>query len=211
MAFTIASQKVVSCQFSFGAVSATAFPSKRAVVIPCNWDLGGLVLYICLPRDYFGTVYNMCNIDPKYNYFRELSNKYKEICEEYIISKVLPSLRGKKDDLLLRELLKRWSDYKVMTGRLSFIFNYLNQYVRSLMHTSLEEINFLSFNHGVYEKMTEEILNAIFSMIDRKLAGEMIDPTFVINTLDFYIKFCQCTEKDKAQVISVKLSSYCIM
>ncbi|KAI5448499.1 hypothetical protein KIW84_015781 [Lathyrus oleraceus] len=105
-------------------------------------------------------VYSMCN----YNHHRELSNKYREICEEYIMSKVLPSLREKKDDLLLRELLKRWSDYKV------------------------------------YETMNKEIMDAIFSVIDRKLAGEMIDQTFVINTLDFYINFYKCTKKDKAEV-----------
>ncbi|CAL5183155.1 unnamed protein product [Lathyrus oleraceus] len=141
-------------------------------------------------------VYSMCN----YNHHRELSNKYREICEEYIISKVLPSLREKKDDLLLRELLKRWSDYKVMTRHLSFIFNYLDRYIQRFMCSSLEEFNFSSFNHGVYETMNKEIMDAIFSVIDRKLAGEMIDQTFVINTLDFYINFYKCTKKDKAEV-----------
>jgi len=43
--------------------------------------------------------------------------------------------------------------------------------------------------------------------IDQKLAGDKIDPTFVINTLDFYIKFYKGTKMDKSMVISVKLSS----
>ncbi|WJX63737.1 hypothetical protein P8452_48592 [Trifolium repens] len=40
----------------------------------------------------------------------------------------------------------------------------------------------------VYEEMNQEIIHAIFAMIDRKLAGEKVEHTFVINTLDFYLK-----------------------
>ncbi|KAI5414629.1 hypothetical protein KIW84_040200, partial [Lathyrus oleraceus] len=43
------------------------------------------------------------------------------------------------------------------------------------------------------------IMDAIFSVIDRKLAGEMIDQTFLINTLDFYIKFYKCSTNDEAK------------
>ncbi|XP_050917868.1 putative cullin-like protein 2 isoform X1 [Lathyrus oleraceus] len=140
----------------------------------------------------YSTVYELCiqeYIIPR-DYARELYVKYRETCEEYIVSKVLPSLREKKDDILLRELLRRWSNYKVMTRRLSYIFEYLDQYIRRHGLTSLEEINFSSFNHG----------------IDQKLAGEKIDHTFVINTLDFYIKFYKCTKKDKAELCQQDLS-----
>jgi hypothetical protein len=43
--------------------------------------------------------------------------------------------------------------------------------------------------------------------MERKLTGEKIDPTFVVNTLDFYLKFYKWTEKDDAKVISLRLSS----
>ncbi|CAK8564360.1 unnamed protein product [Lathyrus sativus] len=153
-------------------------------------------------------VYELCiqeYIIPR-DYARELYDKYRETCDQYIVSKVLPSLQKKKDDILLRELLQRWSNYKVMTRRLSYIFDYLDQYIRRHGLASLEEISFSTFNHRVYEKMNKEIMDAIFSVIEQKLAGEKIDHTFVINTLDFYIKFYKCTKKDKAEKINLRSS-----
>jgi hypothetical protein len=46
--------------------------------------------------------------------------------------------------------------------------------------------------------------------IDRKLAGEKVEHTFVINALDFSLKFDECTRKNRTKVISVKFSSYWI-
>ncbi|XP_058778253.1 uncharacterized protein LOC131652154 [Vicia villosa] len=158
---------------------------------------------------YRKTVYELCNQEytvSRRDYSQELYDKYRETCEEYI-SKVLPSLREKNGDILLTELLRRWSNYKVMTGDLSYIFDYLNQYIWRHGLASLEEINFSSFNQGVYEKMNTEIMDAIFSVIEQKLAGEKIDHTFVISTLDFYIKFYKCTKKDKAEGEKMKRSS----
>ncbi|KAL5066271.1 hypothetical protein RYX36_028008 [Vicia faba] len=149
----------------------------------------------------YTTVYELCiqEYTVSRDYARELYDKYRETCEEYIISKVLPSLQEKKGDILLRELLRRWSNYKVMTNHLSYIFDYLDQYIRRHGLASLEEINFSSFNHGVYEKMNKEIMDAIFSMIEQKLAGEKIEHTFVVHTLDFYVEFYKSTKKDKTE------------
>lgn len=54
----------------------------------------------------YTTVYNMSTQRPPHDYGLALYDKSKETCE-YIVSKVLPSLGEKKDDLLLRELLRR--------------------------------------------------------------------------------------------------------
>ncbi|CAL5199506.1 unnamed protein product [Lathyrus oleraceus] len=152
----------------------------------------------------YTTMYEMCTQKPQprqsRNFARELYDKYRKTCEEYIISNVLPFLQEKKDDILLRELLKKWSNYKVMTGHLKCIFQYIDRSeIRRYTLHSLEKTNFLCFNHLVYEKMNKEIMDAIFSVIDRKLAGEMIDQTFLINTLDFYIKFYKCSTNDEAK------------
>ncbi len=40
---------------------------------------------------------------------------------------VLPSLRDHRDEFLLRELLKRWNNHKVMVRWLSRFFNYLDR------------------------------------------------------------------------------------
>jgi len=58
----------------------------------------------------------------------------------------LPSLQAKENEVLLRELLKRWSNYKIITLCLSRLFRSLETYdMRKSMDHSLEEIGFLSF------------------------------------------------------------------
>lgn len=160
----------------------------------------------------YTTVYNLCSPNAIPSYDRQLYNKYKETCEHYITSKVLPSLQVKEGEPLLRELLERWSNYKIMTKRLSSFFSPLDRYIEPKFGLpSLEETSFLSFYHLVYEGMNQEIMDAISSMIDRKLAGEKVDQTFVINTLDFSLKFDEyirkeCTRKNRTKEVKMDCS-----
>lgn len=41
---------------------------------------------------------------------------------------VLPSLREKHDEFMLRELVKRWANHKIMVRWLSRFFHYLDRY-----------------------------------------------------------------------------------
>ncbi|WJX63739.1 Cullin-1, variant 2 [Trifolium repens] len=145
----------------------------------------------------YTTVFNLCSPNSLPHYDHELYNFYKETCKDYIASKVLPSLQEKQDEPLLRVLLERWSTYKIMTKRLTGLFSRLNNlYPIKYVFPTLEEISFLSFYHLVYEEMNQEIIHAIFAMIDRKLAGEKVEVhTFVINTLEFYLKFDECKRR----------------
>ncbi|KAI9124805.1 hypothetical protein K1719_004132 [Acacia pycnantha] len=54
-----------------------------------------------------------------------------ETIEEYLNSTVLPSLRDEYHEFLLRELVKRWSNHKVMTRWLSHFFHYVDRYYTS--------------------------------------------------------------------------------
>ncbi|KAH9764293.1 hypothetical protein KPL70_001477 [Citrus sinensis] len=73
----------------------------------------------------YTTLYNIksqptcpVNEDPK-----QLYNKYKQVLEDYMPSKVLPSLREKHDEYdLLRELLKSWANHKFLVKWLSLVF-----------------------------------------------------------------------------------------
>uniref|UniRef100_A0A804QRM5 Cullin-1 n=1 Tax=Zea mays TaxID=4577 RepID=A0A804QRM5_MAIZE len=62
----------------------------------------------------YTTIYNMCTQKPPHDYSQQLYDKYRESFEEYITSMVLPSLREKHDEFMLRELVQRWSNHKVM-------------------------------------------------------------------------------------------------
>ncbi|WJX58445.1 Cullin-1 [Trifolium repens] len=150
----------------------------------------------------YTTVYNLCSPIAVPHYDHELYNLYKETCKDYIASKVLPSLQEKQDEPLLRALLEGWSTYKIMTKRLIGLFSPLDKFYWSKYKLpSLEETSFLSFYHLVYEEMNQEIIQAIFAMIDRKLAGEKVEHTFVIKTLDFYLKFDECKRRKNCTMV----------
>ena len=44
---------------------------------------------------FYRTVYKLCTQRPPHNYQREVYDKYRELMEQYITSKVLPALKKK--------------------------------------------------------------------------------------------------------------------
>ncbi|KAF5754109.1 putative cullin, ClpP/crotonase-like domain superfamily [Helianthus annuus] len=66
---------------------------------------------------------------------------------------VLPLLREKHDEFMLRELVKRWSNHKIMVRWLSRFFHYLDRYFinrRSL--PALNEVGLTCFRELVFEE-----------------------------------------------------------
>ncbi|XP_073226960.1 cullin-1-like isoform X4 [Cicer arietinum] len=79
------------------------------------------------------TIYNMCTQKPPHDYSQQLYDKYKESFEEYIRSTVLPSLREKHDEFMLRELVRRWANHKIM------VYKELNGKVRGAMISVIDQ------------------------------------------------------------------------
>ncbi|CAI8610615.1 unnamed protein product [Vicia faba] len=156
----------------------------------------------CLPNTHLSSednimiytdIYNMGFMHNSFVY-----DKYKEVIYDYIISTVLPSLEGKKDEVLLRELLRRWSNHKTMTNCLSKFFLHLElKYIPRTILPSLQETSFLSFYNLVYDRLHTQVMDAILAMIDRKLVGDAIDGTLVNNILVFYSEIGEKTRKEE--------------
>ncbi|XP_058731340.1 cullin-1-like [Vicia villosa] len=161
----------------------------------------------------YTTVYNICALKSYDDIYSELVyEKYKQVFPEYINSTVMPSLEGKKDQLLLRELLRRWSNHKTMTIRLSKFFIYLEKYyLPKLVVPSLQETGFLSFYHLVCERINQQVMDAILAMIDLKLVGETIDETLINNVLAVYLEIGENTNieepKEFAETMRMKVNA----
>ena len=69
----------------------------------------------------------MCTQKPPHDYSATLYERYREAFNEYITTTVLPALREKHDEYMLRELVKRWENHKLMVRWLSRFFNYLDR------------------------------------------------------------------------------------
>jgi len=79
--------------------------------------------------------------------YRALLNLLPIFC---FLMQVLPSLREKHDEFMLRELVKRWANHKVMVRWLSRFFHYLDRYFiarRSL--PPLNEVGLACFRNQV--------------------------------------------------------------
>ncbi|XP_006342782.1 cullin-1-like [Solanum tuberosum] len=137
----------------------------------------------------YSTIYNMCSHNPLHDYSQQLYDKYREAFEEYIITTVLPSLREKHDELMLRELVKRWLNHKVMVKWLSRFFQYLERYLivqRSL--PGLIEVGLTCFRDQVYQELNGKVGDVVISLIDQEREGEQIDRALLKNVLDIYVE-----------------------
>ncbi|XXG80659.1 hypothetical protein AAC387_Pa09g1475 [Persea americana] len=149
----------------------------------------------------YTTIYNMCTQKPPHDYSQQLYDKYKEAFEEYINSMVLPSLREKHDEFMLRELVRRWANHKVMVRWLSRFFHYLDRYFitrRSL--PALKEVGLMCFRDLVYREINGKVRDAVISLVDKEREGEQIDRALLKNVLDIFVEIgmgqMDCYETD---------------
>lgn len=137
----------------------------------------------------YTTIYNMCTQKPPHDYSQQLYEKYREAFEDYIGSTVLPSLREKHDEFMLRELVQRWANHKVMVRWLSRFFHYLDRYFiarRSL--PALNEVGLTCFRESVYEETKGKAKDAVIALIDQEREGEQIDRALLKNVLGIYVE-----------------------
>ncbi|XP_076950361.1 cullin-1-like [Bidens hawaiensis] len=137
----------------------------------------------------YTTIYNMCTQKPPHDYSEQLYGKYKGAFEEYSRSTVLPSLKEKHDEFMLRELVKRWANHKLMVRWLSRFFHYLDRYFisrRSL--PALHEVGLTCFRDSVYEETKIKARDAVIALIDQEREGEQIDRALLKNVLGIYVE-----------------------
>ncbi|KAL6971648.1 Cullin-1 [Sarracenia purpurea var. burkii] len=102
---------------------------------------------------------------------------------------------------MLRELVKRWSNHKVMVRWLSRFFHYLDRYFiarRSL--PALNEVGLTCFRDLVYQEVNAKKRDVVISLIDQEREGEQIDRALLKNVLDIFVKIgmgqMDCYEND---------------
>ncbi|CAH1441220.1 unnamed protein product [Lactuca virosa] len=136
----------------------------------------------------YTTCYNMCTQIPPSDCSIQLYRKYCQSFKEYITSTVLPSLIEKHDEVLLRELVRRWSNHKVMVRWLSGFFQYLDRfYTVSKDYPKLKEAGISCFHDLLYHKLEQKMTDAVISLIDQEREGKQIDRALLKNVLDIFV------------------------
>ncbi|XP_015159470.1 cullin-1-like [Solanum tuberosum] len=168
-------------------------------------------------------IYNMCSQKPPYSYASQLYDKYKEALDEYINSTVLPALREKQDaEFMLRELVKRWENYKRMLRWLFIFFHYLSRYIDRRLLPTLNDVGLTCFDNLVYKELSSKAINAVIMLIDKEREGEQIDRALLKNVLgifaeigrgemEYYVSdFGDAMLRDTAAYYSRKASSWIV-
>ncbi|XP_050369015.1 cullin-1-like [Argentina anserina] len=137
----------------------------------------------------YSIIYNMCTQKPPNDYSEKIYDEYKKLFEEYIDSTVLPSLTEKHDEFMLRELVQRWSNHKVMVRWLSRFCHYLDRYY--IVRRTLDSLKLAGeneFKNHVYLKMHAKAKDALLALIMREREGEQIDKALMKNVVDMYVE-----------------------
>ncbi|CAL4963660.1 unnamed protein product [Urochloa decumbens] len=149
----------------------------------------------------YTTIYDMCTQKKPDDYSEQLYERYRGALDEYITSTVLPSLREKHGEFLLRELVLRWKNHKVTVRWLTRFFHYLDRYFISRQSlTPLKEFGHDSLTlvqSRVFEELKATVTTILIAMIDHDREGQIIDRPLVKNVLDIYIELkSELYEKD---------------
>ncbi|GMI64090.1 cullin 1, AUXIN RESISTANT 6, INCURVATA 13 [Hibiscus trionum] len=147
--------------------------------------------------NYYTAVYTMCKPNPTGGICEVLYDKYNNVFKDYINSHVLPSLQGKKDEALVKETEKRWSNHKVMTRWLFRFFHYLDRYfVPKRKVPPLQESALLCFYNLVFGEFNNQIRDAVLSLAPNWIKNESYN--------DYMLKV-ECCLKHERETVSCYL------
>nr|XP_023893118.1 cullin-1-like [Quercus suber]POE60060.1 cullin-1 [Quercus suber] len=162
----------------------------------------------------YTTVYNICNQHPRPDNSEKVYKMYQEVFEEYIIHKVLPSIKEKHGEIMLMELVKRWVNNKVMIRWLSRFFEYLSRsyLVKKLDFSPLEELGVTRFRNLVYLEVGRNAIDVVIILINKEREGQQIDRGLLKNVSDFFIEIgsecINCYEMDFEALMLQDTSEY---
>ncbi|CAM0881246.1 unnamed protein product [Alopecurus aequalis] len=137
----------------------------------------------------YTTIFNMCTQKPPHDYSKQLYERYKKTLEDYIKSIVLPSIKEKHGEFLLRELVERWKNHKVMVRWLSRFFHYLDRYyVSRKLLLPLRELGMTCFHDLVFNELKTTLATIVIDMVNDERDGQLIDRALVKDVLDIYVE-----------------------
>ena len=124
----------------------------------------------------FRICYNMCTQRSPYNWSEQLYQRHGETIATYLTNHVLPVLANRHDEFLLKELVSRGENHKIMNKWLKNFFMYLDRYyVKYHSLPTLEDAGVRHFKTLVFDKVKKDVANAILHLIDRERDGAVVD------------------------------------
>ena len=119
---------------------------------------------------------------------QQLYNNYCDAVKDCLSTRVLPRIREKHDEAMLRELVRRWDNHKLFIKFLSHIFKYIDRfYVKRLSLPELVDVGNQEFHNIIFNAVKRDVRSAILEMIRRERESEIIDRTLVKQVVDIFV------------------------
>lgn len=119
--------------------------------------------------------YNMCT-RRDYNWSERLYARHGETIHKYLTDKVLPVLKQKHGESLLKGFVLRWKYHQVMNKWMRKFFMYLDRYyVRHHAAATLHDSSIDKFRNIVFNQVYTQCVKAILAEIDKEREGEVVD------------------------------------
>ena len=142
------------------------------------------------PKEYvqtYTTCYNMCTQRSPYNWSEQLYLRHGETICNYLTQTVLPALRTHHDDYLLQELVRRWSNHKIMNRWMQKFFMYLDRYY--VKHHSLPTLDSAGLKHFkmlIYNEAKKDAVSAMVKLINQERDGAIIDKALIKSCAELF-------------------------
>jgi len=139
--------------------------------------------------DLYTTIYNMCIQKLPHCYTPQLYRKYETSINEYLSTVVLPALESNSNEYLVKEVVVRWEDHKIMKKWLHNFFCYLDRfYVKRHSKTPLKDVCINRFHVMVFEKIKTRLTPAILELIEKDRNREEIDRGMLRDAIQIYVE-----------------------
>eukprot|EP00316_Scyphosphaera_apsteinii_P011384 CAMPEP_0119338308 /NCGR_PEP_ID=MMETSP1333-20130426/95746_1 /TAXON_ID=418940 /ORGANISM="Scyphosphaera apsteinii, Strain RCC1455" /LENGTH=698 /DNA_ID=CAMNT_0007349543 /DNA_START=233 /DNA_END=2329 /DNA_ORIENTATION=- len=131
----------------------------------------------------------MCTQKPPNNWSEHLYNNYCEAVKDYLTARILPRIKEKHDESMLRELVRRWENHKLLIRFLSHVFKYLDRfYVKRLSLPELSEVGSQNFHDIVFNAVKREVRTAILELIRRERECEIVDKKLIKEVVEIFVE-----------------------
>lgn len=137
----------------------------------------------------YTTIYQMCIQKSPYCYTPELYDAFRRSIQTYLESVVLPEIRSRQGEHMVKELVRRWEDHKLMKKWLVDFFRYLDRfYVKRYSREPLEVVCIERFKFLIFEVVKAEVTVALLELIEKDRKGEQVDRDLLRSVIQIYVE-----------------------
>lgn len=137
----------------------------------------------------YSIVYQMCTQKMPHCFTSKLYEYYEKCISEYLQSIALPAIQKLSGEYMIKELVKRWEDHKIMKKWLFDFFRYVDRfYVKRHAVPPLQEVCVVKFHTVVFAEIKERATSAILDLILADRNGEECDRGLLRDAIRIYVE-----------------------